>query len=88
MAQGAHMNDAGVRKILDSQWCPVCAERKERGRSLCRTCFDRLPLNLKRGTYLKLGAGLNRMLQRAIDWLKAARVPHVHSDDHVLGGSA
>lgn len=46
-----------------------CGRPKQRGFSLCRRCFWRLPRNLRRGLYAKVGEGYEAAYRDAGEYL-------------------
>lgn len=50
---------------LRSEECQ-CGRRKKPGQSLCLTCFKRLPLDLRKRLYLRIGQGYEAAYETAV----------------------
>ncbi len=55
---------------LDSAICPACGRAKKRGQTLCRREFIALPQSLRNDLYRRVGAGYEKAVALALDFLE------------------
>ena len=56
-------------KSLRSSDCPHCDGRKKEGQSFCYGCYKRLPEEMRKALYRRLGAGYEEAFEAAVKWL-------------------